>query len=368
MTPTHASSVSIPARCDFLSIRLPHMKSSLKERVDLVEVRIRNQLDKSSVRKTETHFGCGEAIIPYPALSYTWGVEPHSSKEFHGHERLWTIPCDLDVSVAEPAMSLLNSLKEQRDSGQDETPIIFIAHGHGGLVLSRALQNANATLLDNIYGVLFVSTPPPRRRLDNLFLTVGQILCYAAMRGYDACHGFPIGSCVAASSIPRFGNSTKLTNPHWIPPFSDITIEAPVEIRNFAQILLNLFVQVLHLFLSPTTPLFVCIAMAYGILAMSQYHINRSDQAQQIFLLISLVWGIWATFPSRPLEVGQTLQVTSLSLAISTTLLSSLGLHWFWRNLFGTRKSRLDVTLEEWIQDACTRSDGPRHIKYERVQ
>lgn len=94
------------------------------------------------------------------------------------------------------ALDLFDTLASERaSSGTTTNPLIFIAHGCGVQVVSRALGLVNGfptakgvsfeLILDLTYGVVFV--PSRRHRLVRaLILATGQLACYIMLRNYKS--------------------------------------------------------------------------------------------------------------------------------------------------------------------------------------
>jgi hypothetical protein len=100
---------------------------------------------------------------------------------------------------------------------------------------------------------------------------------------------------------------------------------------------------------SPSTTLFVGIALLFGVLAMLQYRINRTDQLQHICFVFGLRIGIWTCLP---LHDASPALVSELSLSITSAITLSVCAHWLWYTLFSTRTSRLERKVIEWAQKA----------------
>jgi len=346
----------------------------MNEPVDVVVVRDTSAFSKEGTDKV----GAQNAFLGARTVYFDY--------DLHGGPNYWRSGGSLDA-ITEAATSLLSSLIKEREAlKRNEIPIIIIAHGYGGLVISQMLQDANdfkervpgnTALLGNTYGVLFVPSPRPHRGLLKLTLLFGQLLCCVAIQSFEICRGVPKESCrISSLSRPSYAslndaathNSTNAASPDRLLSYFDITtFEAPSFIQKFAAALATPLAA-LH---SQTTTTFVCFAMAHCVLILLLLSLRCRtgyDQAQHIFVLVGLIWGIWTSVPSWPLGSTVSTPISHLSFGITMGMLSSAGFHWLWRILFCARKSKLEITLGLWIQDLCDGADIHSTMKYERVE
>jgi hypothetical protein len=84
--------------------------------------------------------------------------------------------------------------------------------------------------------------------------------------------------------------------------------------------------------LEPTSAtLFVFSAIAYGAVAMYEYHINRQDRYQQVFLVVGIVVGLLACWDAQRMDPAR------LAFCVSIGLLASACCHWVYAICLGPR-------------------------------
>ena len=226
-------------------------------------------------------------------------------------------------------VNILSKLALERERSQrTTTPIIFVTEGLGGKILSQALHlasrsstekmDANESILMSTYGIIFLPTPRRRHLLHTLFLAAGQFLCYVVFYNYERRPA---------------------------PWSTDPPILAPS----------------LRLLQNPSTPLFVCAAFTYGILATVQYYINSTDRLQRHFVLTGLLIGAYTIVPSLANPNQRPALAFPLSISIIIAMALSTCAHWLWRTFFSTRKARLDRKIVEWVQEA-SEMDARSHV------
>jgi hypothetical protein len=132
-------------------------------------------------------------------------------------------------------------------------------------------------------------------------LTAAQFACLVSVKSYDLCHGNPT----------RDAHHDVMLN------------------RSCASLhdrLLSYLGVMEHI----STTTFVFSAITYGALAMHQYHINRQDRFQQMFLFVGLLAGLatcWDTerimFPRFPFSITVALWVSANSHSMYAMCLGS---------------------------------------------
>lgn len=233
------------------------------------------------------------------------------------------------------ALNILSKLALERERSQrTTTPIIFISEGFGGEILSQALHlanrsstekmDANESILMSTYGMIFLPTPRRRRFLYTLFLAVSQLICYVVFYNYE------------------MRRAPWSTDPPTLAPF-------------------------LQLLQNPSTPLFVCAAFAYGILATVQYHINSTDSLQRHFVFIGVLIGACILAPSLADLDQHPALASPLSLGIIIAITLSTCVHWLWRTFFSPRKARLDRKIVEWVQEALEMNASSHVIRFHKI-
>jgi hypothetical protein len=141
-----------------------------------------------------------------------------------------------------------------------------------------------------------------RKLAHSVMLTVAQIVFTLPLQTYNLCHGkvpqdahdalIPSGSCAYFQE--------------YLPPY-------------------------LELVEHNSTTFFVFSALAYGAVAMREYHINRQDRHQGIFLMVGLVAGFLACWDARQIVSSR------IAFCISIALLTSACGHWVYAMRFGSR-------------------------------
>jgi hypothetical protein len=139
-----------------------------------------------------------------------------------------------------------------------------------------------------------------RRSLANtVSLTAAQLACIMSLQNYNPCHD---------------------NSPH----------DATHELRAYTS-LHNDLPPYLGLLEPTSATLFVFSALAYGAVAMYEYHINRQDRYQQVFLVVGLVVGLLACWDAQRIEPAR------LAFCVSIALLASACGHWVYAICLGSR-------------------------------
>lgn len=114
-----------------------------------------------------------------------------------------------------------------------------------------------------------------------------------------------------------------------------------------------------------STTTFVFAALAFGILALVQYHIHRTDYFQKASLMVCLCAGFFieVAMPTTAMEHDLPFSLHMVALAMTTGLMLSACGHRIWRMLSSTQASRLERKLQEWAKDAPNMSPETHVIK-----
>jgi hypothetical protein len=141
-----------------------------------------------------------------------------------------------------------------------------------------------------------------RNLAHSILLTAAQIVFTLPLQTYDLCHG-KVPQDTHDALIPS-GSCAYLQD--YLPPY-------------------------LELVEHNSTTFFVFSALAYGAVAMREYHINRQDRHQGIFLMVGLVAGFLACWDARQIVSSR------IAFCISIALLTSACGHWVYAMCFGSR-------------------------------
>lgn len=279
-------------------------------------------------------------------LKKEWGIDRRilplcngSGRRQYSLETIERIYSTLDESSTDAKQSTpdpISRLARHREHTQRITaPIIFVVRGSGRRKLSQLLQRTRrpcigepdsiSPILNSTYGIISLPTPRRQRLLHTCLLATGQLMCCAMMRNYEISHG-----------------TTQLTR---------------------ASLSLTPLLEYLQ---TPSTFLFVLVALTHGVLATLQYHINQTDRLQKP-LLVGLLIGSAAALPSL-IEPDQGLAVAS---ALATSMLFALTfsavVHWFWRTFLNTTKRRLDCTIDRWAREALEVDTKEHVVKFQEI-
>lgn len=262
---------------------------------------------------------------------------------------------------------MLDALASERKRlKRTNKPIIFVAYSLGGILVKRALLlqgNSSSekddywrSIRERTYGVISVGSTRRGQFPKTLSLAAGQLASYTVLRNYENCHG------------AAFTNHQSPVQPRWLS--KQVCFPTPSKMRTLSFELISISQQSLDEFLKvlqtpPTTP-FVLVALAYGVSATLQYHINRADRLQQLFLIIGLALGAWKTLPFFTNPDQEPRLVSALSLSVTISMLCSACGHWIWRTLC-RKPAVIDLMLEEWVLDASTSTNESRGIRFHEI-
>ena len=218
----------------------------------------------------------------------------------------------------------------QECQGQPKRSLILVAEGSAVSVASQVLHRADRdsgrrsdvciSMMESTYGVIRLQNHH-RKFLHSWILAVGQASLYWLLRNYDISRD---------------------------PATKHMAVPLP-----YTAVLRN-----------PSTGIFVICALLYGVFAMLQYHVNRTDSFQQLCLVIGLAVGVLLS-PSLPLTVPESpVSVHIFAITTSVALVCSACGHWVWRTFFSTREARLEKKLVEWRRDARDVDESTHVIKF----
>ncbi|KAH7371430.1 hypothetical protein BKA66DRAFT_186830 [Pyrenochaeta sp. MPI-SDFR-AT-0127] len=245
--------------------------------------------------------------------------------------------------TSEVARNLLQDIAVQREQSRRLTvPLIWITNGSTRCLTSKVLQQADQipnrcadsrTLLSTYsVGLIILNKHLSTRGCLPLIVLSQLVTC-----AYLWCYSLTMNHHVVTSGQRMVSQRSAL------------------------------YLQVSNYLASTTT--FVFVAIAWGILAMVQYHIQRSDHYQRLCLLLGLVGGLFMGIFTSSATTAHAPRFALHSFALTTTvaLASSACSHWIWRNFFSTQESRLERKLQAWSKEAYKMDPATHVIKVHEI-
>jgi hypothetical protein len=215
------------------------------------------------------------------AIRLTRPVLPYTNRMIASMEREPTEERDSCCYDMYPSTRL-----EQPLSARAATPS-FLKRCNAKMDSSVSLSKEHSTYID-----AEDNGTPQRARVLTALLFVGELSCVMIQREYEVCHNTPPVSTAIRGCISSASSQT-------------------VPLRTLER---------------SSTSTFVFAVLAYSILVARHYHINRHDRLQRLCLILGLMSGIAACYPSFTEPGPQQVFVSPLSFTITIALaLSTMG-------------------------------------------